>query len=140
MEIYDDVHEFDVMCGAQPAFEAFVDRTGEWWPAAATGNPDTYSHIAIEPRLGGQVTEVAQDGGETRRGEVQEWAPGKRLAFTFSKADDAATPSTIAVDFIHTGDDAARVRIEHRTGDADRFNDWDSLINPYAALLGVYTS
>lgn len=140
MEIYDAVHEFDVPCAAQPAFEAFTESTGQWWSAAATAAPEAFSHVSFEPRAGGEVTEVGRDGTATHRGTISEWVPGKRLVFTFSKAADASTPSTIAVDFVHTGDDAARVRIEHRTGDADRFDDWDGLITPYAELLGVYTS
>lgn len=140
MQIHDDVHEFDVPCAAQPAFEAFTERTAEWWNAEASGSPESFSHVSFEPRAGGAVSEVAEDGTGTRRGEVTEWVPGKKLVFTFSKAADASDPSTITVDFIHTGDDAATVRIEHETGDADRFDDWDGLIKPYAELLGVYTT
>ncbi len=140
MAKHDDVHEFYVPCAAQPAFEAFTQRTAEWWFAEATGNPDTFSHVAFEPRMGGAVTEVSKDGTSTHRGTISEWVPGERLVFTFSKAADASNPSTIAVDFVHTGDDAARVRIEHKTGDADRFSNWDGLIKPYTELLGVYTA
>ena len=139
MQIHDDVHEFDVPCAAQPAFEAFALRTAEWWSAEAVGSPDTFSHVFFEPVVGGRVQEIASDGTQTFRGEVKEWKPGRRLVFTFSKAEDAVHPSTISVDFIHTGDDAATVRIHHLTGDEDRFNNWDGFVKPYAALLGVYT-
>lgn len=139
MSIHDDVHEFDVTCAAQPAFEAFTERTAEWWSAEAVGRPDTFSHVTFEHKVGGKVSEVAKDGTEQYRGEVKDWIPGKRLVFTFSKAEDASAPSTITVDWWHTGDDAARVRIHHVTGDADRFNDWDGFIKPYAELVGVYT-
>ena len=139
MDIHDDVHEFDVPCAAQPAFEAFTLRTAEWWSPEAVGSPDVFSHVFFEPVAGGRVQEVASDGTQTYRGEVKEWKPGKRLVFTFSKAEDATDPSTITVDFIHTGDDAATVRIHHVTGDVNRFNNWDGFIKPYAELLGVYT-
>ena len=139
MDIHDDVHEFDVPCAAQPAFEVFTLRTAEWWSPEAVGSPDVFSHVFFEPVAGGRVQEVASDGTQTYRGEIKEWQPGKRLVFTFSKAEDAANPSTVSVDFIHTGDDAATVRIHHLTGDADRFNNWDGFIRPYAKLLGVYT-
>lgn len=139
MSHQDDVHEFDVTCAAQPAFEAFTTRTSEWWIEEAVGRPDTFSHVSFEPRLGGAVTEVSTDGTEKVRGEVKEWIPGKRLVFTFSKAEDAANPSTVTVDWWHTGDDSAHVRIHHVTGDADRFSNWDAFIKAYAELVGLYT-
>lgn len=80
--------------------------------------------------------EIASDGTQTFRGEVKEWKPGRRLMFTFSKAEDAVHPSTISVDFIHTGDDAATVRIHHLTGDEDRFNNWDGFVKAYRRAVG----
>lgn len=74
------------------AFEAFVRRTGRWWPVATQAiAPERVTDVRIDPWLGGRVVEVWDDGTEHLWGTVVGWRPPCALTIAWQAHDDGAT-------------------------------------------------
>ena len=129
-------------CSAAVAFTAYAGRIGEWWDPRYTANPDTLRTVTIEPRVGGRVFATHEDLGEHDWGAVKAWEPPRRLAHTFSLAQDPDHPSEVAVEFEdREGGCTMRVahggwtdaNVQHRA----KFGDWPVLLGRFErACLG----
>jgi uncharacterized protein YndB with AHSA1/START domain len=81
------VKEIEVPCSQQTAFEVFVDGMETWWPldrfsvSAMTGQPSRA--LLVQPRQGGTITEVADDGSEHLWGRITSYDPHDYLAMDF---------------------------------------------------------
>ena len=130
------VHEFDLGCDPERAFDAYANEMGRWWLPDYTGNPATFTDVTIDPRLGGQVTERHSDGAEHDWGGVIAWEPGVRLAYTNTLGMNRAWPTIIRVGFTPT-DGGTHVRFEHggwderNAAERDTFGDWGLLLDRY---------
>jgi uncharacterized protein YndB with AHSA1/START domain len=111
-------------------FEAFTAEIGQWWrpnalfPVSRQGP----GRLAIEPGVGGRVTETHDDGEVIEIGRIRVWEPPDRLAFTWR-------PTTFGPDQeteVHVGFEAiaggSRVVVEHLG--------WDSIPPEHAARHG----
>lgn len=90
------------------AFALFTKGIASWWPK---GGPQ----LRLDPRKGGDITELDADGKPIIRGKIIAFDPDGYLAFSWHPADfpDAATIVTVAftatpdgcrVDLIHGSD------------------------------------
>jgi len=133
------VHERFLRCSAQHAFDVYTGRIGEWWDANYSANAETLRAVTIEPRVGGRVFATHEDLGEHDWGEVTVWEPGRRLAHTFTLAQDPEAPSEVSVEF--TDDDrGCNLRFAHggwteaNSADRAKFNDWPVLLERFAQM------
>jgi len=122
------------------AFAAFTTGMGDWWDAAYTPDPPTWTGIDVAPVVGG---EVAMRHGTDRWvwGRVTSWEPGRHYGQSFWLAHDPAHPSSLDVVFAPAGTGTA-VRFRHggwvpETAAArEKFGDWRHLLGRYAAHVG----
>jgi uncharacterized protein YndB with AHSA1/START domain len=112
--------EVVVAVPVEKAFHAFVDRFGDFKPREHNllGAPITAT--IFEPRVGGHIYDVAEDGSECRWARVLAYEPPHRLVFTWDIGptwqleSDPANTSEVVVSFEPETPDRTRVRLEHR--------------------------
>jgi hypothetical protein len=132
-------HERSLSCDPEHAFATYVGRISEWWDPRYTANADTLQAVTIEPRVGGRVYATHSDLGEHDWGEVTVWEPGRRLAHSFTLAQDPEHPSEVAVEFVdNPGGSTVRFAhggwIEASVKDREKFGDWPIMLDRFAAL------
>jgi uncharacterized protein YndB with AHSA1/START domain len=115
-------------------FDTFVRTIGIWWPVQPfSAGKDRVRDITLEPREGGRVFEIWDDGTEVTWGELLAWQPPDRLVMTW-----AMTPATTEVELTFTalGPGLTRVTVEHRGWEALT----DAQLSEDCALPGGYAS
>jgi activator of Hsp90 ATPase-like protein len=133
-------HDYALPCAAGEAFETYVGRIADWWDPRYTANADTLEAVTIEPRVGGRVYATHSDIGRDDWGEVTVWEPGRRLAHTFTLAQDVEHPSEVAVEFVPKQGDGCTVRFAHggwteaNAAVRAKFSDWPVMLDRFAAL------
>lgn len=96
------------------AFEIFTAAIGKWWPLHAFSISETRARsCAIEPRAGGAVYEVRDDGTRFPWGQVVTWEPPKRLVFAWHPGLDPSLAQEVEIRFSADGT-GTRVDLEHR--------------------------
>ncbi len=118
------------------AFERFTTRVSSWWPTAT----HSYAHehvtgVVFEPRVGGTLHEVTDDG-TAPWGRITAWEPPHRLALEWLIGTCAGTE--VEVRFSPEGP-GSRVELEHRgwenvaatTGFHGYDEGWDAVLAPY---------
>jgi hypothetical protein len=136
------VHEYELSCDVETAFETYTGRIGEWWDPRYTADAETFETVTIEPRVDGRVFATHTDIGDDDWGRVTVWEPGRRLAHTFALAQDPAHPSEVAVEFVPRPD-GCTMRFAHggwteRNADVrSKFGDWRVMLDRFAALTQV---
>lgn len=135
---------FDVACSAEHAFAVWTARIGTWWPAdhTVTGEPD---FVILEAGPGGRIYERTSAGVEHDWGEVTVWEPPTRLGYLWHLRRDRADATDVEIRFIHQGDIATRIEIEHRGwerlgADGQDWRDrnragWETLLPHYVATV-----
>ncbi len=98
------------------AFRIFWEEMGQWWPLAShsisgmNGTPAT--GVAVEPRLGGTIAEIAADGSLCPWGVITEWQEGAALAFTWQLNRPESEATRVRITF-SASDAGTRVRLVH---------------------------
>ena len=104
----------EVDCSVEHAFTVFTERISSWWPLARHSiGGERAESIRIEPHEGGRLLEAIRGGEECVWGEVTDWDPPQRLAFTWRVGAHASNPTEIEVRFRYEGG-RTRVELEHR--------------------------
>lgn len=109
----------DVRCSADHAFTVFTDRIADWWPlathslGAGMADHDAVSCV-LEPRVGGRLYEVLDDGRELAWGAVVAWEPGAFVALDWNPSLVERPFTRVEVRFTETGPEACRVALTHR--------------------------
>jgi uncharacterized protein YndB with AHSA1/START domain len=96
------------------AFEVFTAGIGRWWPLGrySIHGPQAVS-CAIEPRVGGALYEVRDDGARFPWGRVLAWDAPHRVVFTWHPGREPDTAQEVEVRFRAEGE-STRVDLEHR--------------------------
>jgi uncharacterized protein YndB with AHSA1/START domain len=95
------------------AFVVFTQRIGEWWPLATHhAGPDVPRSCRFEPRPGGRLYQVDEDGAERIWGRVAEWQPPSRVVFSWELGEAEKAPQIVAVEFSPDGEGTS-VRLTH---------------------------
>lgn len=92
------------------AFDTFVAKINDWWPVKSFSIAQ--GTVAVDPRLGGKITETAPDGTLYIWGTVTRWDVPNHLSITWS-VGEAATGTAITVDFAPTDDGRTGVTLVH---------------------------
>ena len=97
------------------AFELFTARIASWWPLgerfSISGTRATT--CAIEPRIGGAVYEVRDDGERLPWGKVLEWEPPRRVVLSWHPGKSPDVAQQVEVTFVSAGR-STRVELVHR--------------------------
>jgi len=102
------------------AFDLFTGRMGDWWPREHQIGTSPKAGIAVEPRLGGEVRELGEDGSECLTGRILVWEPPSRVVISWqitarwAPEPDPSRASDYEVVFTDLGDGTTRVDVEHR--------------------------
>jgi uncharacterized protein YndB with AHSA1/START domain len=115
------------------AFEIFTGDISVWWRRGTHfwNDPQRGVRYEFEPRLGGRLLEVYDDG-VFEVGEITDWRPGELLQYTWRQAD--WTPeqvTTVTVRFSADGD-GTLVQVTH--------GGWESLGQSARDTLGGYSA
>lgn len=116
----------------EKAFEVFTTGIGTWWHADHHIIEGQLAEMVFEPRVGGNIYDVAVDGSECRWSRVLAYEPPTRVVFSWDidpqwqLEPDPARASEIEVRFVSEGATSTRVELEHRH--LDRHGDgWEEL-------------
>jgi uncharacterized protein YndB with AHSA1/START domain len=103
-----------VRCDPARAFAAFTAEIAQWWPLQthSVAQAQTRS-VAIEPRVGGRIYEIAADGSEAEWGRVLSWSPPHGFSMTWHPGRPAEPHTVVELSFMAEGD-RTRVRLIHR--------------------------
>jgi uncharacterized protein YndB with AHSA1/START domain len=108
------------------AFHVFTAELGSWWPLASKSvSLEDAETVVVEPAVGGRVYERARSGEEHLWGEVLEWEPPSRFAFSWHPSRAEETSQEVDVRFVRV-ENGTRVDLEHRG--------WEALVGPGAEI------
>jgi uncharacterized protein YndB with AHSA1/START domain len=102
-----------VDCAVEEAFRVFTADAMSWWPVARHSIHETVSEIVFEPRVGGEVYEVADSGERGHWATVLEWEPPSRLLLAWNILEREENLTELEVRFVDA-DGRTRVELEHR--------------------------
>ena len=112
------------------AFRLFTEGMSKWWPLIGHSiSDDRAVSCGIEPRVGGDVYEVRDDGERFRWGSIEIWEPPMRFVMRWHPGRDAATGQAIEITFTAVAE-GTRVAVEHR--------DWERLLERAEAVRKSY--
>ena len=127
----------EVPCDKEKAFTVFLNEMGSWWPArpfttsAMAGS--TLKEIRVEPVVGGQITEVSEDGTEYLWGEILTYNPFDAFTMDFhipSPDWDIGPMSHVEVRFTEMAENKTRVVLTH--------GNWEALGDMAPQIRGGY--
>ena len=138
------VHEYEVRCSPEQAFEVYTEWIGDWWHRDYSANPETLSTVTVEPRVGGRVYSTHTAEGDLAWGKVTVWEPGRQFSYASTLAQSREHPSTVTVTFdpIAPG---CHVHFEHggwsaeNVHDRRKFTDWPAILDRFARLADEST-
>jgi uncharacterized protein YndB with AHSA1/START domain len=117
IELAPVVKMLELKRSAADAFRIYVHEASKWWPLdshalSPENGAKAIDHI-VEPRVGGRVYEVAEDGRQFDWGEVLAYEPGQRFAMTWQLGQPRAQSGDVEVRFDSTGPNSCRVTLTH---------------------------
>lgn len=110
----------EVAAPVDRAFDVFVDRIGDWWPARHAIGVVPKATARMERGQGGRVLEIGTDGSECQWGTILTWEPPHRLVIAWqitarwSAEPDLSRASEYEVRFVALDEARTRVHLEHR--------------------------
>jgi len=105
------------------AFSVFTDRFGDFKPREHNLLASPIARTVFEPRVGGHIYDVAEDGTECRWARVLVYDPPDRVVFSWDIGPDwqlvvdAANASQVEVRFTAESAQRTQVDLEHRNLD-----------------------
>lgn len=124
------------------AFKIFTEEVDAWWRHGRRFrfSIDPASTLHFEPRVGGRLVEVLDEGGTTREhGTIRIWEPPKRLLWVIDN-DNYGVPTEVEVRFDPEPPNT-RVSITHSGFDAiapDAPARHGHVGDPYSAMMGLF--
>jgi uncharacterized protein YndB with AHSA1/START domain len=143
-----------VLASQHRAFEVFTARFGDFKPREHNIMASPIATTVFEPRVGGHIVDIAENGSECRWARILVYEPDDRVVFSWDIGPDwqlVADPdnaSEVEVRFIAESPERTRVELEHRNIDRhgpgwEAVRDgiasdegWPLYLDRYAALFG----
>ena len=98
----------------EEAFEIFTARLGSWWPKETHSISQARTRdVVVEPKVGGALFEVRDDGKRCPWGKVLVWEPPHRFVWSWHPGREPETAQEVEVRFVDIGG-TTRVELEHR--------------------------
>lgn len=111
--------EVDVPLPLEKAFDAFVHRFSQWWPAEYTWSQGVLESIDIEPLVGGRCTEFGPNGFQLDWGQVVDFESPGKIVFRWQidpnrvPQPDPEKSSMVAVTFHATDSKTTILKLAH---------------------------
>lgn len=112
--------EITVAASVEQAFAAFVGRFGDFKPPEHNLLAVPIAKTVFEPRVGGHIVDIGEDGSECRWARVLAYDPPHRVVFswdigpTWQLEADPGNASEVEVCFVADRSGRTRVELEHR--------------------------
>lgn len=98
----------------EETFRMFTAEIASWWPTVPHSiSQERTRDVILEPRVGGMIFEVSEDGEEFPWGEILAWDDPKRLVMTWYPGRTPDTAQEIEILF-SAHPDGTRIDLEHR--------------------------
>ena len=128
----------------EDGFRLFTTDIAAWWPLDRGHSifGERSKHPVLEPKVGGRVYEISNDGDEAEWGSVVDIEPPHRLTIRWHPGSDPAQATEFTVTFAAT-ESGTRLQLEH-TG-WEQFGDeaaarYESYDHGWDVVLGEYRS
>ena len=146
-------HEVVVEAPIERAFSVFTDGFGRFKPREHNIMAAPIARTVFEPRVGGHIVDVGEDGSECRWARVLAYEPPDRVVFSWDISPqwqvetDPEMTSEVEVRFVPEDENRTRVELEHRHLDRHgpgwqavsdgvaHDQGWSLYLDRYAALL-----
>lgn len=106
--------ERNILIDAPPerVWQGWVDEINAWWSRPYYIDAERVTGLRFEPRLGGLfVEEWGQDAGYLI-GQIIEWLPPRRLAYTWSEKSWSGITTIVRLELFPEGD-GTRLALQH---------------------------
>ena len=129
------IKTIDVPCPQDKAFAIFTSDFSIWWPrdkhsvSAMGGSPAKSVHL--EPKSGGQISEIGHDGTTHIWGSVRVYDPSDRLSLLWHIGKPVAEATHVDVTF-EPREGGTRVTLTH--------HGWDALGDDGPRMRGGYNT
>ena len=98
----------------EEAFKIWVEGLGSWWPFKGHSiGEERVVGAVFEPKAGGRVYEVWDDGQEKDWADVIEYDPPHRFVLAWRPTPNRPAPTEVEVRFVADGT-GTRLELEHR--------------------------
>ena len=96
------------------AFKLFTEGMASWWPVEKYSiGEERVKDVRFEPKAGGRVVEIWDDGTEHFWAEILEYEAPTRFVLAWKPNPERPAPTEIEVRFVAEGSET-RVELEHR--------------------------
>ncbi len=137
------------------AFTLFTDGFGDFKPREHNLLQSPIAKTVFEPRVGGSIVDIAEDGTECRWARVLAYQPYDLVTFSWDigpdwqLVSDPENASEVEVRFVAESPQRTRVELEHRhldrhgpgweavSGGVGHDEGWPLYLARYAALFGA---
>ncbi len=129
-----------VDCTVEEAFRVFTSDASSWWPIATHSIHGDAQAIVFEEREGGEVYELAANGGKGHWATVVGWEPPSRLVLAWNILEREAVATEVEIRFLPDGS-GTRVELEHRGWEAlaeDAETKRENYDTGWGFVLGTY--
>ncbi len=119
------VKTIEVPCDQQTAFDVFIKEMDSWWPlsrftvSAMAGG--VARAIRVEPRVGGTIVEVGNDGTEHLWGTIKSYEPHDAVSMDFhipQPGEVVEGRSLVEVKFLRLMENLTRVELTQTNWEA----------------------
>jgi uncharacterized protein YndB with AHSA1/START domain len=130
-----------VQAPIEHAFMVFTERFGDFKPREHNLMASPITRTVFEPRVGGSIVDIAEDGSECRWARILVFEPNERVVFSWDIGPDwqlvgePENASEVEVRFVAETPERTRLELEHRH--IDRHGPgWESLRDGIATDQG----
>lgn len=123
------------------AFDVFTEDMGSWWPPDHHILQAPLASMVFEPRAGGRVYDVGEDGSECQWARVLAFEPPRRVVFSWDISlrwqveSNPDRTSEVEVRFVPQGPNSTRVELEH--SHLDRHGEgWEGMLEAVGSPEG----
>ncbi len=116
-------------------WQAWVSEINRWWTKPYYNDHERVTGLSLEPRLGGRFVEEWGEGGAGFLiGQVVEWLPPQRLAYTWSERGWGGAVTLARLEFLPDDNGGTRLKFTHEG--FERLPDGAQLRDGYEAGWG----